>query len=71
MIAAEAVKAVLLFPDVTWPGSAQSSWLPCLSSQVGNAVPPPLAKSIGLEIKSCVLAKVKEEATGISGHVDS
>uniref|UniRef100_A0A8C0IY78 DNA (cytosine-5)-methyltransferase n=1 Tax=Chelonoidis abingdonii TaxID=106734 RepID=A0A8C0IY78_CHEAB len=35
--------------------------------QVGNAVPPPLAKSIGLEIKSCVLAKMKEEATGISG----
>ncbi|XP_050780752.1 DNA (cytosine-5)-methyltransferase 1 isoform X3 [Gopherus flavomarginatus] len=31
--------------------------------QVGNAVPPPLAKSIGLEIKSCVLAKMKEEAT--------
>uniref|UniRef100_A0A8C0IYS0 DNA (cytosine-5)-methyltransferase n=1 Tax=Chelonoidis abingdonii TaxID=106734 RepID=A0A8C0IYS0_CHEAB len=33
-----------------------------------QVVPPPLAKSIGLEIKSCVLAKMKEEATGISGH---
>ncbi|XP_061469720.1 DNA (cytosine-5)-methyltransferase 1 isoform X4 [Rhineura floridana] len=31
--------------------------------QVGNAVPPPLAKAIGLEIKSCVLAKMKEDAT--------
>uniref|UniRef100_A0A6J0V8B4 DNA (cytosine-5)-methyltransferase n=1 Tax=Pogona vitticeps TaxID=103695 RepID=A0A6J0V8B4_9SAUR len=31
--------------------------------QVGNAVPPPLAKAIGLEIKSCVLAKMKEIAT--------
>ncbi|XP_075758636.1 DNA (cytosine-5)-methyltransferase 1 isoform X2 [Pelodiscus sinensis] len=31
--------------------------------QVGNAVPPPLAKSIGLEIKACVSAKMKEEAT--------
>uniref|UniRef100_A0ACB8EMF8 Uncharacterized protein n=1 Tax=Sphaerodactylus townsendi TaxID=933632 RepID=A0ACB8EMF8_9SAUR len=30
--------------------------------QVGNAVPPPLAKAIGLEIKACVLAKMKEEA---------
>ncbi|XP_072458541.1 DNA (cytosine-5)-methyltransferase 1-like [Notamacropus eugenii] len=31
--------------------------------QVGNAVPPPLAKAIGLEIKLCVLAKLKEKAT--------
>ncbi|XP_062975632.1 DNA (cytosine-5)-methyltransferase 1 isoform X2 [Elgaria multicarinata webbii] len=31
--------------------------------QVGNAVPPPLAKAIGLEIKVCVLAKMKEDAT--------
>uniref|UniRef100_F7GG75 DNA (cytosine-5)-methyltransferase n=1 Tax=Monodelphis domestica TaxID=13616 RepID=F7GG75_MONDO len=31
--------------------------------QVGNAVPPPLAKAIGLEIKLCVLAKLKENAT--------
>ncbi|XP_034290201.1 DNA (cytosine-5)-methyltransferase 1 [Pantherophis guttatus] len=31
--------------------------------QVGNAVPPPLAKAIGLEIKLCVLAKMKEDAT--------
>uniref|UniRef100_A0A8D2KV02 DNA (cytosine-5)-methyltransferase n=1 Tax=Varanus komodoensis TaxID=61221 RepID=A0A8D2KV02_VARKO len=33
--------------------------------QVGNAVPPPLAKAIGLEIKLCVLAKMKEDASGI------
>lgn len=32
--------------------------------QVGNAVPPPLAKAIGLEIKLCVLAKMKEDVTG-------
>ncbi|XP_077185875.1 DNA (cytosine-5)-methyltransferase 1 isoform X2 [Paroedura picta] len=31
--------------------------------QVGNAVPPPLAKAIGLEIKACVSAKMKEDAT--------
>ncbi|KAF7240238.1 DNA (cytosine-5)-methyltransferase 1, partial [Varanus komodoensis] len=31
--------------------------------QVGNAVPPPLAKAIGLEIKLCVLAKMKEDAS--------
>ncbi|XP_060107963.1 DNA (cytosine-5)-methyltransferase 1 [Heteronotia binoei] len=31
--------------------------------QVGNAVPPPLAKAIGLEIKACVSAKIKEDAT--------
>ncbi|XP_039184283.1 DNA (cytosine-5)-methyltransferase 1-like [Crotalus tigris] len=31
--------------------------------QVGNTVPPPLAKAIGLEIKLCVLAKMKEDAT--------
>ncbi|XP_074116994.1 DNA (cytosine-5)-methyltransferase 1-like [Sminthopsis crassicaudata] len=30
--------------------------------QVGNAVPPPLAKVIGLEIKNAVLAKLKEKA---------
>ncbi|XP_003460912.3 DNA (cytosine-5)-methyltransferase 1 isoform X2 [Cavia porcellus] len=28
--------------------------------QVGNAVPPPLAKAIGLEIKLCMLAKARE-----------
>uniref|UniRef100_A0A8D2J8K6 DNA (cytosine-5)-methyltransferase n=1 Tax=Varanus komodoensis TaxID=61221 RepID=A0A8D2J8K6_VARKO len=33
--------------------------------QVGNAVPPPLAKAIGLEIKLCVLAKMKEDASGM------
>ncbi|XP_015277287.1 PREDICTED: DNA (cytosine-5)-methyltransferase 1, partial [Gekko japonicus] len=31
--------------------------------QVGNAVPPPLAKAIGLDIKVCVSAKMKEDAT--------
>ena len=29
--------------------------------QVGNAVPPPMAKAIGYEIKKCVIAKTKEE----------
>lgn len=32
--------------------------------QVGNAVPPPLSKAIGLEIKKCVLDGMKENATG-------
>ncbi|KAF6093387.1 DNA methyltransferase 1 [Phyllostomus discolor] len=31
--------------------------------QVGNAVPPPLAKAIGLEIKLCMLAKAQESAS--------
>ncbi|XP_059552850.1 DNA (cytosine-5)-methyltransferase 1 isoform X4 [Myotis daubentonii] len=31
--------------------------------QVGNAVPPPLAKAIGLEIKRCMLAKAQESAS--------
>lgn len=31
--------------------------------QVGNAVPPPLAKSIGLEIKRCMLAKAQESTS--------
>ncbi|XP_006987092.3 DNA (cytosine-5)-methyltransferase 1 isoform X3 [Peromyscus maniculatus bairdii] len=31
--------------------------------QVGNAVPPPLAKAIGLEIKLCMLAKAQEVAS--------
>uniref|UniRef100_A0A8C7CI06 DNA (cytosine-5)-methyltransferase n=1 Tax=Oncorhynchus kisutch TaxID=8019 RepID=A0A8C7CI06_ONCKI len=29
--------------------------------QVGNAVPPPLSRAIGLEIKKCVLERIKEE----------
>uniref|UniRef100_A0A673C4R3 DNA (cytosine-5)-methyltransferase 1 n=1 Tax=Sphaeramia orbicularis TaxID=375764 RepID=A0A673C4R3_9TELE len=29
--------------------------------QVGNAVPPPLARAIGMEIKHCVLERMKEE----------
>ncbi|XP_030050731.1 DNA (cytosine-5)-methyltransferase 1-like [Microcaecilia unicolor] len=32
--------------------------------QVGNAVPPPLAKAIGLELKLCHLAKLREDAAG-------
>ncbi|ELK08663.1 DNA (cytosine-5)-methyltransferase 1 [Pteropus alecto] len=31
--------------------------------QVGNAVPPQLAKAIGLEIKRCMLAKARESAS--------
>lgn len=31
--------------------------------QVGNAVPPPLAKAIGLEIKLCMLAKARESTS--------
>ncbi|ROL51170.1 DNA (cytosine-5)-methyltransferase 1 [Anabarilius grahami] len=31
--------------------------------QVGNAVPPPLSKSIGLEIKRCVQERMRENAT--------
>uniref|UniRef100_A0AAZ1X4I9 DNA (cytosine-5-)-methyltransferase n=1 Tax=Oreochromis aureus TaxID=47969 RepID=A0AAZ1X4I9_OREAU len=29
--------------------------------QVGNAVPPPLSRAIGLEIKRCITEKMKEE----------
>uniref|UniRef100_A0A667WAZ9 DNA (cytosine-5)-methyltransferase n=1 Tax=Myripristis murdjan TaxID=586833 RepID=A0A667WAZ9_9TELE len=29
--------------------------------QVGNAVPPPLSRAIGLEIKKCVMQRIKEE----------
>uniref|UniRef100_A0A674HHF7 DNA (cytosine-5)-methyltransferase n=1 Tax=Taeniopygia guttata TaxID=59729 RepID=A0A674HHF7_TAEGU len=29
--------------------------------QVGNAVPPPLAKAIGLEIKACAVAKARQD----------
>ncbi|TRZ06981.1 hypothetical protein HGM15179_020126, partial [Zosterops borbonicus] len=29
--------------------------------QVGNAVPPPLAKAIGLEIKACAVAKLRQD----------
>ena len=29
--------------------------------QVGNAVPPPMAKAIGQEIKKCVVEKAKVE----------
>ncbi|MGH0155182.1 UNVERIFIED_CONTAM: hypothetical protein FKN15_035108 [Acipenser sinensis] len=31
--------------------------------QVGNAVPPPLSKAIGLEIKKCMIKKMKENPT--------
>ncbi|KAK7800480.1 hypothetical protein U0070_024260, partial [Myodes glareolus] len=33
--------------------------------QVGNAVPPPLAKAIGLEIKLCMLARAQEIASAL------
>lgn len=36
----------------------------CPVLQVGNAVPPPLSKAIGLEIKKCVQERMKENATG-------
>uniref|UniRef100_A0A3Q3G927 DNA (cytosine-5)-methyltransferase n=1 Tax=Labrus bergylta TaxID=56723 RepID=A0A3Q3G927_9LABR len=29
--------------------------------QVGNAVPPPLSRAIGLEIRKCILERIKEE----------
>lgn len=29
--------------------------------QVGNAVPPPLSRAIGMEIKSCIRKRMKEE----------
>ena len=38
--------------------------IPSRLPQVGNAVPPPLAKAIGLEIKLCVAAKARESASG-------
>jgi len=31
-----------------------------IPSQVGNAVPPPMARYIGLEIKKCLVAKAAE-----------
>ncbi|XP_061556979.1 DNA (cytosine-5)-methyltransferase 1 [Phycodurus eques] len=31
--------------------------------QVGNAVPPPLSRAIGMEIKKCVIDRMKEEQT--------
>lgn len=39
--------------------------LPPSFLQVGNAVPPPLAKAIGLEIKLCLLASAQESASGM------
>ena len=29
--------------------------------KVGNAVPPPLSRAIGLEIRKCILERIKEE----------
>lgn len=49
-----------------WRRRARAS-VTLLLSQVGNAVPPPLAKAIGLEIKSCVLAKLREDTAGRCG----
>uniref|UniRef100_A0A3B3T402 DNA (cytosine-5-)-methyltransferase n=2 Tax=Paramormyrops kingsleyae TaxID=1676925 RepID=A0A3B3T402_9TELE len=37
--------------------------------QVGNAVPPPLSKAIGLELKKCVLEKMKENPVGLTDPV--
>uniref|UniRef100_A0A3Q1C2H1 DNA (cytosine-5)-methyltransferase n=1 Tax=Amphiprion ocellaris TaxID=80972 RepID=A0A3Q1C2H1_AMPOC len=39
--------------------------------QVGNAVPPPLSRAIGLEIKKCVMERMKEEQASVKllGHV--
>jgi len=34
---------------------------PAAHSQVGNAVPPPLSRAIGQEIKKCVMQRMKEE----------
>lgn len=45
--------------------SLVSAWYYLLPSQVGNAVPPPLAKAIGLEIKLCLLASAQESASGM------
>ena len=36
--------------------------------QVGNAVPPPLAKAIGLEIRACVRARMREESGATVGR---
>ena len=33
---------------------------------MGNAVPPPLSRAIGLEIKKCILERIKEE--GVQGE---
>ena len=34
--------------------------VPFVSPQVGNAVPPPMAKSIGLEIKKCIESRLAD-----------
>lgn len=49
-----------------WPWLCQTR--PPSLLQVGNAVPPPLAKAIGLEIKRCMLAKAQESASGMWGR---
>ena len=36
--------------------------------QVGNAVPPPLSRAIGLEIKKCILERIKEEGVQGDSH---
>ncbi len=51
---------MFLFLGGEW--SITNPW-PCVS-QVGNAVPPPLSKAIGLEVKKCVQETMKGNATG-------
>ena len=48
------------------PQRVLSVTLSFLVFQVGNAVPPPLSRAIGLEIKKCVLERIKEES--VSGE---
>lgn len=53
-----------------WIGDKTVRACAVVSSQVGNAVPPPLSRAIGLEIKRCILHRMKEEqATGKSSKV--
>lgn len=44
--------------DVIFHRSLIASFCVC---QVGNAVPPPLSRAIGLEIKKCILGRIKDE----------
>ena len=38
-----------------------------LSIQIGNAVPPPMGRAIGLEIKKCLALKEKEDRESKEG----
>lgn len=46
-------------PETFLPASCQV--IASVSFQVGNAVPPPLSRAIGLEIKRCITERMKEE----------